>query len=65
MTVAHRLDTIMGYDKIVVLGDGELIEYGAPQDLVKTRNGEFKRLVDADRRNKERGAKKPVDTVIS
>jgi ABC-type multidrug transport system fused ATPase/permease subunit len=57
ITVAHRLDTVLGYDKIAVLGDGELLEYGSPSALLKTRNGELRQLVDADRRNKMKGGK--------
>ena len=55
LTVAHRLDTVLGYDKIAVLGDGELLEYGTPNDLLKNRKGELRRLVDADRQNKRQG----------
>eukprot|EP00980_Cylindrotheca_fusiformis_P007862 scaffold1669_cov129-Cylindrotheca_fusiformis.AAC.73 len=62
ITVAHRLDTVMGYDKIAVLGSGNLLEYGRPSDLRKIPNGELKRLVDADRRNKQKGAKIPIET---
>jgi ABC-type multidrug transport system fused ATPase/permease subunit len=57
ITVAHRLDTVLGYDKIAVLGEGKLLEYGSPSDLLKLRNGELKQLVDADRRNKMKGGK--------
>jgi ABC-type multidrug transport system fused ATPase/permease subunit len=57
ITVAHRLDTVLGYDKIAVLGDGKLLEYGSPSDLLKLRNGELKQLVEADRRNKMKGGK--------
>ncbi|OEU10585.1 P-loop containing nucleoside triphosphate hydrolase protein [Fragilariopsis cylindrus CCMP1102] len=57
ITVAHRLDTVLGCDKIAVLGQGELIEYDSPSNLLKIRNGEFRSLVDADRANKMRGSK--------
>ncbi len=57
ITVAHRLDTVLGYDKIAVLGDGKLLEYGRPSDLLKIRNGELRQLVEADRRNKMKGGK--------
>lgn len=57
ITVAHRLDTVLGYDRIAVLGDGKLLEYGAPSELLKSRNGELRQLVDADRRNKMKGGK--------
>jgi len=55
ITVAHRLDTVLGYDKIAVLGDGELIEYGAPGELLKMRNGYLRMLVDADIKTKKLG----------
>jgi len=55
LTVAHRLDTVLGYDKIAVLGDGKLLEYGSPSELLAIRNGELRRLVEADRRNKRKG----------
>jgi len=57
MTVAHRLETVLGYDKIAVLGSGELLEYGTPVQLLKNPAGELRRLVDADRQNKRKGAK--------
>jgi ABC-type multidrug transport system fused ATPase/permease subunit len=65
ITVAHRLDTVMGYDKIAVLGEGNLLEYGVPSQLAKIRNGELKRLLDADRKNKQKGAKQPVETAAA
>jgi len=61
MTVAHRLDTVLGYDKIAVLGGGSVVEYGTPSDLLENPNGELRKLVEADRRNKARGSKQ-VDT---
>ncbi len=57
ITVAHRLDTVLGYDKIAVLGEGKLLEYGSPSDLLKMRNGEFRSLVNADQVNKQKGGK--------
>jgi ATP-binding cassette, subfamily C (CFTR/MRP), member 1 len=57
ITVAHRLDTVLGYDRIAVLGDGEVLEFGSPSDLLKIENGELRRLLDADRLNKKKGGK--------
>jgi len=55
ITVAHRLDTVLGYDKILVLDAGEPVEMGPPDDLLKLSDGYLRRLFDADRRNRQKG----------
>lgn len=60
ITVAHRLDTVLGYDKIAVLGNGRVIEYGSPDELLRLPRGELRQLVEADRRNKRRGSRVAV-----
>lgn len=45
LAVAHRLDTVIDYDKILVLGAGEVLEYGGPHELI-TRGGAFCSMVD-------------------
>jgi ABC-type multidrug transport system fused ATPase/permease subunit len=46
ITIAHRLQTIIDYDKVLVLDKGEVIEFGSPYDLVKMQNGIFKGMCD-------------------
>jgi len=41
LTIAHRLNTIIDYDRIAVLSEGRLIEFGAPADLLKDRQSTF------------------------
>ena len=45
ISIAHRLDTIIDSDLILVLGGGKVLEYGSPAELIKT-NGHFSRMVD-------------------
>lgn len=33
LTIAHRLDTLRNYDKIMVLDGGKIVEYGPPHLL--------------------------------
>lgn len=53
ITVAHRLDTVLGYDRIAVLGSGKLLEYGPPTILLQKSDGELRNLVLADRKSKQ------------
>lgn len=46
LTIAHRLQTIMDYDTIIVMDDGHCVELGSPKDLVNN-GGPFQSLVDA------------------
>ena len=46
LTVAHRFNTIMDYDSILVMDKGRAAEFGSPQALLE-RNGVFAELVDS------------------
>ncbi|KAL3196873.1 hypothetical protein MRX96_014967 [Rhipicephalus microplus] len=41
LTVAHRLQTILDADRIVVMSSGEIKEVGAPGDLMRNRKSAF------------------------
>ncbi|XP_052283971.1 ATP-binding cassette sub-family C member 3-like isoform X3 [Dreissena polymorpha] len=41
LTIAHRLNTVMEYDKILVLSDGRILEYDRPQTLLADSNSAF------------------------
>ncbi|XP_060605432.1 multidrug resistance-associated protein 1-like [Ruditapes philippinarum] len=41
LTIAHRLNTVIDYDRILVLGDGELQEFDSPQTLLQNTSSAF------------------------
>ena len=45
LTIAHRIDTIMDSDKILVMKDGLIHEYGPPQVLLEDENSTFSDIV--------------------
>ncbi|KAJ2746808.1 Multidrug resistance-associated protein 1 [Coemansia sp. BCRC 34301] len=47
LTIAHRLNTIMNSDRIIVMEKGEIVEVGPPQELI-AKGGVFAELVKAN-----------------
>lgn len=41
ITIAHRLRTVIEYDRILVLGHGEILEFDKPAALLQKPNGVF------------------------
>jgi ABC-type multidrug transport system fused ATPase/permease subunit len=44
ITIAHRLNTIIDYDRIVVMNEGKVAEFGKPLELLSIPNGIFKSM---------------------
>ncbi|CAD7936319.1 unnamed protein product [Amoebophrya sp. A25] len=47
LTIAHRLETIADYEKVLFLDKGRELEYGAPKDLLSDLTSNFAQLVRA------------------
>lgn len=44
IAIAHRLETIIDYDRILVIGDGKMLEFGSPSQLLQ-QDGPFAAMV--------------------
>lgn len=47
ITIAHRLQTIIDYDKVLVLDKGKVVEYGHPWTLVQMPGGMFRGMCES------------------
>lgn len=46
ITIAHRLQTIVDYDMVLVLDKGEVVEYAHPYELLQKEKGSFKAMCE-------------------
>ena len=44
LCIAHRIRTIVGYDKVVVMDAGHVVEEGSPRELFAREGGLFRAL---------------------
>jgi len=59
LVIAHRLSTIADFDKILVMGDGMVLEYDEPRLLMEKEEGEFRKMVE------ESGEREVLEGIIN
>jgi ABC-type multidrug transport system fused ATPase/permease subunit len=46
LTIAHRIKTILNYDKILVLEKGKILEFDSPKNLLENKDSNFYKLFE-------------------
>ena len=46
LTIAHRIDTILDYDRILIIDSGNVLEYDSPDRLLSNPNSKFSEIVE-------------------
>ena len=54
LTVAHRLNTIINSDKIVVMNQGRLEEIGSPKELLEREDSVFRKMWEEAKKSREK-----------
>lgn len=46
LAIAHRLDTVLDFDQVVVLDNGHVVETGVPSELLGRQGSRFKSMYE-------------------
>lgn len=46
IAIAHKLEPIMGFDRVAVLSSGRVVEFDEPKKLVEQEDSAFRRLFE-------------------
>jgi ATP-binding cassette, subfamily B, bacterial len=56
IAIAHRISTVLQFDRILVIGGGRVLQDGSPSDLAACRRGPYHALVKLETRRRPRRA---------
>lgn len=45
ITIAHRIPTVIDSDLVLVLGEGKILEFDSPENLLRDESSAFSKLV--------------------
>merc|ERR1712228_793638 len=45
LTIAHRIDTVLDYDKIMIMDKGKILEFDSPNNLLNDQESKFRDIV--------------------
>lgn len=62
ITIAHRINTIIRSDKVLVLSHGEVLEYDTPKNLMENPDSEFSGLIKELKQKRKKSHNNTVGT---
>jgi ABC-type multidrug transport system fused ATPase/permease subunit len=62
IVIAHKLHTILDFDRVAVLDKGRLVEYDAPEQLLARDSSAFKTLYESSLHGDTDALQPPVDS---
>lgn len=63
IAVAHKLDSILDFDKVALLDEGKIIEFDSPYDLLADKQSAFHKLYYSSTSGAEEEEKADDDTL--
>ena len=64
LTIAHRLNTIINSDRILVLDAGQMVEFEDPKTLVNDQNSRFYKLIQDLEKSESEGPNIAVEPKV-
>jgi len=55
LTIAHRLNTIIKSDKVLIIDKGQKLEYDSPKNLMANPDSHFSKLLKDLKKAKKKG----------
>ena len=62
LTIAHRLNTVIDYDRIIVLDAGQVMEFDSPENLLNNPNSYFSQLCAETGESNDRSLRQKLKT---
>ncbi len=53
LVIAHRLDTVLGLDRVLVMENGTIVEDDTPKNLMANTQSKFRQMVIQAQNNEE------------
>ena len=64
LTIAHRLDTVMDSDRVLVMKEGRVAEFNTPSVLLRDKHSLFSKLVSGNKKLEAHGPHRSPEKTV-